>query len=70
MKYGYSKQVLVDQKGAALVQSKIYSTTCGKLKYNDSRDRQSECGLATGYFLVNQANLFKEETEVKDLQGI
>lgn len=48
--HGYSKQVLVQQKTKEF---KLYSTTCNKLKYNDSKDRINECRLATGYFIVN-----------------
>lgn len=53
LKYGYSKQVLVGKD------HKLFSSSCDKLKYNASKQRLSECRLATGYFIVNQLGLYK-----------
>lgn len=41
-KYGYSKQVFNAIPGED-EKTKLFSTTCSKLKYNTSNDRQEEC---------------------------
>jgi len=57
-KYGFSKQVFV--KSTASNSYKLYSTSCSKLPYNkNSKERINECRLASGFFVVSQAGLFK-----------
>lgn len=41
-KYGYSKQVFNAIPGDE-EKTKLFSTSCNKLKYNSSHDRQEEC---------------------------
>lgn len=51
-KYAYSKQTIGGKD------KKIFSTNCGKLKYNlGNQKRIDECYLANGFFLVKEKGL-------------
>ena len=65
VEHAYAKFVFIKDKA----QYKIYSSTCAKLPFNKSENRQAECRLATGYFLVGKAGLFKEVCGINDLQS-
>ena len=58
-KYGYSKQVFNAVPGDKS-KTKLFSTSCNKLKYNNTPERLEECQLASGYFLVHEQSLFQE----------
>ena len=55
-KYSYSKQVFNKIEGST--KTKLFSTSCNKLKYNSTPERQEECQLASGFFLVHEQSLF------------
>ena len=65
VEHGYAKFVFLKDKD----QYKIYSSTCAKLPFNKSDNRLADCRLATGYFLVGKAGLFKEACGIADLEG-
>jgi len=75
-KYGYSKQVfngstqqLAAGKAMSNPSPKLFSTTCGKLKFNTGDEKRlNECRLASGFFIVHEQQLFSKpfSEEVKD----
>jgi hypothetical protein len=53
--YGYAKALLVGSQDV-----KVFMATCNKLPFNlNNEKREQECRLASGYFLVRKAGLFK-----------
>lgn len=53
--HGYAKAVTV----GADDHFKLFTTGCGKLPYNQNNEqRQHECRLASGYFIVSKLGLF------------
>ena len=52
-KYGYAKGVFNAIEGDE-EKTKLFLTSCDKLKYNTTPKRQEECQMASGYFLVHE----------------